>query len=90
MTVETVVALVVGVARGWAAWASIATAGLFALTSGAWFLFALVNGIFTLFGMIVPGLATLAFVLAVVAKDACQATARARARLAQEGLELGV
>jgi len=94
MTIETVAALVVGVAlsraRGWAAWASIIIAALFAATSGAWFLFALVNGLFTLFGMMVPGLATLALVLASVAKGPCQATASARERLGHQGLDLGV
>jgi len=94
MTLETVTALVVGVglsrARGWAAWPATIIAALFAATSGAWFLFALVNGLFTLFGMMVPGLATLALVLAAVAKGPCQATARARERLEQQGFDLGV
>src|SRR5258708_4115226 len=94
MAIETVAALVVGVslarARGWAAWSAIVVAALLAATSGAWFLFAMANGLFTLFGMFVPGLAMLALVLAFVAQTACLATARARERLEQQGLELGV
>jgi hypothetical protein len=92
--VETVIAVVAGVglarARGWAPWPAIATAGLLALTAAVWFLFALVNGLFTFFGMIVPAMAAAGLALAVVAKRPCEETAAARKRLERAGFELGV
>jgi len=94
LAVETVAAVVAGVglarARAWAPWVAIATAALLALTAAAWFVFALANGLFTLFGMLVPGLAALALALAVVAKRPCDEAAAARKRLEQAGFELGV
>ncbi len=94
MGVEAVAAVVLGVAyaraRGWAVLGTIVTAALLAVTSGAWFVFALANGIFTLFGMIEPGLAVLALALAVVAKGACEGASAARKRLEQAGFQLGV
>ena len=94
LAVETAMAVVAGIglarARAWAPWTAIATAALLALTAGAWFVFALVNGLFTLFGMLVPALASLAFVVAFVAKRPCERAAAARRRLEQAGFELGV
>jgi hypothetical protein len=94
LAVETVTAVVSGVglarARSWAPWPAIATAGLLAVTGGAWFLFALANGLFTFFGMLVPGLGALALAFAVVAKGPCEQAAAARRRLEQAGFELGV
>lgn len=92
--VETVTAVVAGVglarARSWAPWAAIATAALLCLTAAAWFIFALANGLFTLFGMLVPGLGALALAFAVVAKRPCDEAAAARKRLERAGFELGV
>jgi hypothetical protein len=92
--VETVTAVVAGVglarARAWAPWPAIATAALLALTGGAWFLFALANGLFTFFGMLVPALAALALAFAVVAKGPCEQAAAARKRLESAGFDLGV
>jgi hypothetical protein len=94
LAAETITAVVAGVglarARAWAPWVAIASAALLALTGAAWFLFALANGLFTLFGMLVPGLASLALALAVVAKAPCDAAAAARKRLERAGFELGV
>jgi hypothetical protein len=94
MGVEAALAVIIGVAyaraRGWAPWPAIATTGLLAATSGAWFVFAILNGLFTLFGMIEPGLAVLALALAIVAKGACEQASAARKRLASAGFQLGV
>jgi hypothetical protein len=94
MGVEAVAAVVLGVAyaraRGWAVLATIVTAALLAVTSGAWFVFAIAHGLFTLFGMLEPGLAVLALALAVVAKGACERASAARKRLEQAGFQLGV
>src|SRR5262249_48557505 len=92
--VETVTAVAAGVglarARAWAPWPAIVTTALLAVTAAVWFLFALVIGIYTFFGMIVPALAAAGLALAVVAKQACEETAAARKRLAQAGFQLGV
>ena len=94
MAVESVVAVFVGVAfvraRRWAPIAAIVTSALSWITSGAWFMFAMGNGLFTLFGMLVPGLAMGALLLGVMAKRPCERTVAARARLGREGLDLGV
>ena len=91
---ETVTAFVAGIgfarARTWAPWTAIASSGLLAATSSVWFVFALANGLFTFFGMLVPALAGLAFALAFVAKGPCERAAAARKRLEQAGFELGV
>jgi len=92
--VETVTAVVAGVglarARAWAPWLAIATSGLIAVTGGAWFVFAILSGLFTFFGMIVPALAAMALAFAVVAKRPCEEAAAARKRLERAGFELGV
>jgi hypothetical protein len=89
-----VATVIIGVAfartRGWAAVAGIVATGLLAVTSGAWFVFAILNGIFTLFGMVEPGLAVLALALAVVARGACESASAARKRLERAGFQLGV
>jgi Na+/proline symporter len=94
MAVQAAAAVVSGLslarARGWAPWAAIVTSGLLWITASLWFVFALSNGLFTLFGMLVPGLAALTLVFAFVAKRPCEATAKARERLERQGLELGV
>jgi len=77
-------------ARRWAPWLGVTSGVLLWATSSAWFLFALANGLVTLFGFVEPFLALLVVVLALVSRQACQATADARERLAAQGLELGV
>jgi hypothetical protein len=94
MAVVAVASLVAGFglarARAWAPLPAISAASLLAITSGAWFLFAVANGLFTLFGMLVPGMASLATVLAALAKGPCERTAEARKQLERAGFELGV
>jgi hypothetical protein len=91
---EAVTAVVAGVglarARAWAPWPSIATSGLLALTAAGWFFFAIINGLFTFFGMLEPALAGLALAFAVVAKAPCEQAAAARKRLERAGFDLGV
>ena len=91
---EVVAVVVAGIGlarvRAWAPWMAIGAAALLALTAAAWFVFALVNGLFTFFGMLVPALAGLAFALAFVAKGPCERAAAARKRLERAGFELGV
>ena len=91
---ETATAVVAGIgfarARTWAPWTAIASSGLLAATSAVWFVFAIANGLFTFFGLLVPALAALAFALALVAKRPCEQAAAARKRLERAGFELGV
>ncbi len=93
MGLESAGAIVAGVAlaraRGWAWWVASTSGGLLWTTSAAWFLFALGNGFFTLFGFLVPCLGFGALVFGLLARKACQVTAEARRRLAEQGFELG-
>jgi hypothetical protein len=77
-------------ARRWAPLPAVVASSLLFATTSFWFLFALFNGLFTLFGMLVPGLSVIAIVFAVVGRKPCLVTADARRRLEEEGLELGV
>jgi hypothetical protein len=94
MGAEAVAGLVAGIAlaraRPWAPWAAIAVAALLWATSAVWFVFALVNGVFTLFGFIVPGMAFAAMILAILARRPCETAAAARVRLGEQGLDLGL
>jgi hypothetical protein len=94
MALAAAAALVGGVAlaraRSWGPAAAMAASGLLWATSSAWFLFAIVNGLFTLFGFFVPGLALAALVLALLSRKPCAVVAAARQRLEQQGLELGL
>jgi hypothetical protein len=77
-------------ARPWAAWLGASAGGVLWATSTAWFLFAAANEFFTLFGVVVPFFALAALVFALRARKACEITAAARRRLAEQGFELGV
>jgi hypothetical protein len=94
MAVEAVAALVGGTglarARSWGPWTAILAAASLWATSSVWFLFALANGLFTLFGFMVPGLAVIAFVLALLARKPCAVASAARKRLEEQGLDLGL
>lgn len=77
-------------ARTWGPWTAVASTGLLWVTSSAWFLFAAANGFFSLFGFFVPCFGLAAMVLTLRARKACNETARARGRLAEQGFELGL
>jgi hypothetical protein len=94
MGVVAVVALVSGIglarARRWAPWAALASVSTLVPTTSFWFLFAVFNGLFTLFGLLTPVIAFLAIPFAIVGRKPCLATSDARRRLQAQGLELGV
>jgi hypothetical protein len=94
MGVIAVVALVSGIglarARRWAPWPALGSASMLLATTSFWFLFALFNGLFTLFGLLAPILALLAIPFVIVGRRPCLATSDARRRLQAQGLELGV
>jgi hypothetical protein len=77
-------------ARRWAPWPALGAMGALLVTSAFWFMFALWNGLFTLFGALVPILAFLAIPFVLSGRKACVATSDARKRLEEQGLELGV
>jgi hypothetical protein len=93
MAVEALAAVVTGIGfvrvRSWAPSAAILTAGLLWVTSGAWFVFAITEGLITLFGMLVPVLAFVSLILCLVWRKRCAAIAGARRRLEEQGFELG-
>lgn len=76
--------------RGWAAIAGSVCAGVMALFNTLWIVWALSNGYFTLMSLIVIPFAVGGSVLAALAVRPCQRADAARARLAAEGLDLGM
>jgi hypothetical protein len=94
MAIEALAGMVAGMglarARTWAPWAAIVAAALLWVTSVIWFGFAMANGVFTLFGFLVPGIGFLALVLAFFARKPCDIAAAARKRLGEQGLDLGL
>jgi hypothetical protein len=94
MGVVALAALVSGIglarARRWAPLPALASVSMLLATTSFWFLFALWNGLFTLFGLLAPMLAFLAIPFAIAGHKPCLATSDARRRLEEQGLELGV
>ena len=82
--------IAIGRARRWGPWPALAAMILLFFTTSFWFLFALWNGLFTLFGMLVPLFAFLAIPFVIAGRKACVATSDARRRLEEQGLELGI
>src|SRR5690349_19533439 len=72
MGIDPVAAIGTGLAlaraRSWAGLAAVVVSSVLVVAAGLWFVFALGNGIISLFGMVVPAMATVALLLAVVAK----------------------
>jgi hypothetical protein len=77
-------------ARRWAAIASLATTALLTLASGVWCVFAVSNTFIAVFVLLAPVMSLAATGLAGVSIGACDRADRARARLAAQGLELGI
>lgn len=77
-------------ARGWAAVAGFVLAALTALVTAVFTVLALTWGYFSLLSPMVGLAAVVAGVLAALSIGACQRADRARAALAEQGLELGV
>ncbi|HEY1959466.1 MAG TPA: hypothetical protein VGH28_27835 [Polyangiaceae bacterium] len=77
-------------ARRWAAIAALVGSTILALVSGAWCVFALMNGLFAVFVLITPILSGTGIVVAAICIGACDRAEKARARLAAQGLELGL
>jgi hypothetical protein len=74
---------------GWAAPASLGLAALLSLAMGAWFVFAVRSGLFTLFGLLAPIAAFPAVYFAYRAGPAVRRAAEIRGRLQDAGIELG-
>ncbi len=77
-------------ARAWAALVSIVGTALLALTSGAWLVFSLGHFLFSLYALGSPMAAVAALVLSLVALGPCQRASAARARLREQGMNLGI
>jgi hypothetical protein len=78
------------VARRWAAIAMLVACALLTLTSGAWGVYALMNGLYAVFIILAPPMCLTATILTAVSISACDRAEKARARLAALGLELGL
>ena len=87
-------ALVVGAvlsrARAWAAWAGIAASALMMIVGALWLVVSFSHGLFSLFAIAGPLVAVASGVLAILALAPCQRATRARARLAAQGMNLGL
>jgi hypothetical protein len=77
-------------ARAGSAVAGLIASGLLFLASTGWLLFSLSGGLFSLFALLAPMVAFLAIVLSAVSLGPCRRVSEARARLAAQGLDLGM
>jgi hypothetical protein len=57
--------------------------------SATWFVFAMLNGLFTLLGLMIPGLALLATALVATSISRSKRADEARERLRAQGLDIG-
>jgi hypothetical protein len=77
-------------ARRWAAVAALVTAALLTLTSGVWCVYAVANRFIAVFVLLAPIMSLAATALAAISLGPCDRAEQARARLAAQGLELGI
>ena len=77
-------------ARAGSAVAGLVASGLLFVASTGWLLFSLSGGLFSLFALLAPMVAFLAIVLSAKSLGPCRRVSEARARLAVQGLDLGM
>jgi len=77
-------------ARAGSAVGGLIASGLLFVVSTAWLLFSFAGGLFSLFALLAPMMASVAIGLSAVSLDPCRRVSEARARLAAQGLELGM
>jgi hypothetical protein len=77
-------------ARVWAAMASLAGTILLTLASGAWAVVNLTHMVFSLYVYASPAVSVTALVFAVIALGPCNKASAARARLREQGMNLGI
>jgi hypothetical protein len=77
-------------ARRWASIAVLVLSSVLTLTSGAWCVYALMNHLFAVFIVLAPPMCLVGTALTAVSIASCDRAERARARLAAQGLELGL
>jgi hypothetical protein len=77
-------------ARRWAAIASLAVSALLTLTSGVWCVYAVTNRFIAVFVLLAPVMCLAATGIAAVSLGDCDRAEKARARLAAQGLDLGI
>jgi hypothetical protein len=77
-------------ARRWAAITELVLSAILMLTSGAWCLYATFNGLYAVFILLAPPMCFVSVILSAVSIASCDRADKARARLASQGLELGL
>ncbi|MGD0528292.1 MAG: hypothetical protein ABSE49_24365 [Polyangiaceae bacterium] len=77
-------------ARAWAALASIVGCLLLSLVSGAWLVVAIGHLLFSLYALLAPMASAAALVFAFLALAPCTRATAARARLRDQGMDLGI
>jgi hypothetical protein len=77
-------------ARAWAAMASIGSTILLTLASGLWAVVSLTHLVFSLYTYASPAVAVAALAFSAIALGPCQRASAARARLREQGMNLGI
>jgi hypothetical protein len=77
-------------ARAGSAVAGLVASGLLFLVSTGWLLFSLASGLVSLFALLAPWVASLAIGFSTASLGPCRRVSQARARLAAQGLDLGM
>jgi hypothetical protein len=77
-------------ARPWAALGAIAAGAILAVVSGAWLVFAVMNGFFALYAFWTPAGALLCIAFCAAALAPCLRAEEARRKLRAEGLDIGI
>lgn len=85
-----VLARSVFIARPWAALGAMAAAALLAVVSGAWLVFAAMNGFFALYTFWTPIGALLCIAFCAVAWAPCLRAEEARRKMREEGMDIGL
>jgi len=77
-------------ARAGSAVAGLMASGVLFLATTSWLLFSFLGGLFSVFALLAPVVALLGIALSAASLGPCQKVAAARARLAEQGLDLGL
>jgi hypothetical protein len=87
---ELVLATLVFRARAWSVVAAAAVSFVLMMAASGWLVVSLSHGLFQLYGFAGPVVSLGAAVMALLAMGPCQRASAARARLKQQGMDLGI
>ena len=87
---DMVLGLMLFRARDWGAIGATVVSGALMLVTAVWAVFSFANGLFQMYALIAPFAAAAALALSIVSIGPCRRASAARARLAQQGMNLGI